>query len=214
MSEHVAHFTKEWAGASAFRNLMQILYRGKLSPGPSGFGSARNLAWLGDIRRAVCFSETPIPYLGRIAERRSQYGLGFTQKFVAERLGARVWYLDVGSAHEQVWMQIQAEREARMDPNDPFWGLATCVDRAGQHGHRRYEFEWEREWRVVGQHGLEFHVEDVAFLFLPESEHLAADGFFRDFFDRLERPSYQCPFIDPLWPPARIEEALAMREEV
>jgi hypothetical protein len=209
MSEYVVHFTKDVSDTkTAYENIMSILHDGHLRPGQRTFGSAKDFAWLGDMRRVVCFSEVPLPYVSRLARRRSQYGVGFTQKFVSARHGARVWYLDVGSAHEQVWLQLQAERAKLKNPTDPFWGLAACVDRSGFHGCSRYEFEWEREWRVVGPAGLHFGPTDVEFLFIPEEHHSAAHGFFAEFFDEVGMPGFDCPFVDPLWAPDRVMRAL------
>jgi hypothetical protein len=43
------------------------------------------------------------------------------------------------------------------------------VDNPGPYGETRYEFEWEREWRVP--HHLSFNEGDVAFLLAPEHYH-------------------------------------------
>ena len=232
MSEYVVHFTKDNglrpllpddAGdrarfyrkiqgdrKSPYWNMLDILYERHLKPGTErSFGSAKDLAWLGYMRHAVCFSEVPFTYLSRIANRYSQYGIAFKQKFLAARHGARVWYLDVGSTHEAVWLHLLARHEASRDPNDGFWGLATCVDRVGYHGHRRYEFEWEREWRIPGPLGLAFTPDDVEFLFLPGELHDAARAFFEDAVAHNSGPGYFCPYIDALWPADRIEAALA-----
>jgi hypothetical protein len=233
MSEYVVHFTKdngarpplpqnasdrtrfyrriEGDRRSPYWNMLAILYEGHLKPGHKrSFGSARHLAWLGDMNHAVCFSEVPFTYLRRITNRYSQYGIAFKQKFLAARLGARVWYLDVGSIHEKVWLDLLANHEARRDPNDNFWGLATCVDRAGYHGGTRYEFEWEREWRIPGPVGLEFTPDDVGFLFLPSELHDAARRFFESAVADNRGPGYFCPYIDARWAPDRIEAALAV----
>ena len=204
MSEFVVHFTKAAGGRTSYENIMEILYTGHLRPGEQPLGAAKRLEWLGDMRRAVCFTEVPLTCVSRIAKRRSQYGVGFTQEFIAQRLGARVWCLDAGSAHEAVWLALQLEKEAGRNPGDGFWGLAACVDRVGFVNGTRYQFEWEREWRVVGPHGLDFKPDDVRFLFIPEHEHAAARAFFGDFFAQLAGPGFDCPFIDPLWPADRV----------
>lgn len=214
MSEFVVHFTRDGGKhQTAYDNVMDILYNGHLAPGPKPLGAAKNLEWLGDMRRAVCFSEVPLPYVARIARRRSQYGVGFTQEFVAARLGARVWCLDVGSVHEAVWLELQAQKEAERNLHDNFWGLAACVDRVGVFpSGSRYQFEWEREWRVVGPRGLDFKPTDVQFLFIPEHQHAAARAFFDSFFAQLAGPGFECPFLDPLWPPERVLDELERQD--
>ena len=232
MSEYVVHFTKDNGPRpplphdadertrfyrriqgdkkSPYWNMLSILYEGHLKPGRErAFGSAKNLAWLGDMNHAVCFSEVPFTYLRRITDRYSQYGIAFKQKFVAAHLAARVWYLDVGSVHEKVWLDLLAHFESRRTPGDDFWGLATCVDRVGYHGGARYEFEWEREWRIPGPLGLPFTPDDVEFLFLPAELHDAARSFFESAIADNTGPGYLCPYIDAHWDPPRIEAALA-----
>jgi hypothetical protein len=72
-----------------------ILWDGQLTPSANRWGAAREDERLGDSQRAVCFSEVPLAFTARIADRRgSSYGLGFTQEFVRRQGAARVWYLD------------------------------------------------------------------------------------------------------------------------
>lgn len=76
------------------------------------------------------------------------------------------------------------------DPTAPIWSVTPFVDETGG----SYNFEWEREWRHVGD--LHFTPDDVAFLIIPEESHFYA----RDFFQSAEQdqlgPNYPCPFID------------------
>jgi hypothetical protein len=210
MSEYVVHFTRDGGKhKTAYDNIQDILYSGHLEPGEKTFGTAKNFGWLGNMRRAVCLSEVPIQHARRLVKRhRSRYGVGFKQKFIAERHGARVWYLDVGSTQEAVWLDLQAQKARERDSEDGFWGLATCVDRVGETEAWRHEFEWEREWRVVGPVGLHFEPSDVEFLFIPEEWQAAAAAFYDDFFGDLGGPGFTCPMVDPLWEPDRILELM------
>jgi hypothetical protein len=218
MSEYVVHFTKPSEpgtpgrpGATAYENSLSILYDRHLKPGGKAFGTAADrhlgLGWVGDMRRAVCFSEVPLPYAGRVARRnRSQYGVGFHKDFVVANRGAPVWYLEKGSAHEEAWLLLQAEHAKRRDPAEVFWPLATCVDQVGERWVGR--FDWEREWRIPGPDGLRFKSEDVALLFLPGELHAAARGFFEDAVEENTGPGYFCAYIDPLWQSDQIAAAL------
>jgi hypothetical protein len=230
MSEYLVHFTKDTgprpplpADASeharfyrsmrsdtqtAYWNMLDILGEQHLRPGPRSFGTGKNLHWLGDIRRAVCLSETPAAFASRIARHYSAYGIAFTQEFVASRRGARVWYLDLNGLHEQAWTELMSQKEREQNAKDRFWGLATTVDRPGIYPRARYQFEWEREWRIPGAKGLRFAVDDVQFLFIPEDLHDAARGFFADAVANNSGPGYDCPLIDPFWTPDQIETAL------
>lgn len=69
-----------------------------------------------------------------------------------------------------------------------------------------YFFEWEREWRKVGNYKFEPY--EVEFLIIPAKLHEKA----RTFFDMAEAenlgPSYTCPFIDPYWKLKKIKPLL------
>jgi hypothetical protein len=69
-----------------------------------------------------------------------------------------------------------------------------------------YLYEWEREWRHVGD--LDFSETDPAFLIIPEDLHETARDFFHSAKIDDVGPSYECPFIDPYWGEDRITAAL------
>lgn len=93
MSEFVVHFTKATirppdTDDTPYWQHLGILWDGQLTPSEKRWGAARDDERLGDSQRAVCFSEVPLAFAARIADRRgSSYGLGFTQEFV-RRQGA------------------------------------------------------------------------------------------------------------------------------
>jgi len=117
--------------------------------------------------------------LDRLVLRRSRYGIGFRQDFLVSNGGARVWYLDVeGEVADSFGELVRAKLSGAIDAIDPLWRLTPFVDFPGDYGTKRYEFQWEREWRVPG--GLAFTPEDVAFLFLPHELHGPARVLFDD----------------------------------
>ena len=200
MSEYVVHFTRDVGDRSASETLYVILDADQLEPGPRPFGAARNLDALVDSQRVVCFSEIPLDRLDRlVARRRSRYGVGFTQDWITQAGGARVWYVDRDSAAYRAFQELLRQRLRPWDANDPLWALTPFIDFPGEYGDTSYRFEWEREWRVPGSVG--FSPENVAFLFGPEEAHS----------EMVEKvgSNYLCPCIDPLWPDDRIQEALA-----
>ena len=89
----------------------------------------------------------------------------------------------------------------------PIWQLTPMIDAPGQYGGHKYLFDWEREWRHIGQ--MSFDVEDVAFLMIPEELHQHAKTFFEDAYLENLGPSYFCPYIDPSRDRKRILKALS-----
>ena len=124
------------------------------------------------------------------------YGAAYLTAYVALVRRAR---LEPGE-----WVLVHG---AAGDPAAPVWNLAPFVDLPGTYGVSTYLFEWEREWRHVGD--LPFAETDPAFLIIPETLHDAARAFFAS--AKLDHvgPSYECPFIDPYWDENKIEAALS-----
>jgi Putative abortive phage resistance protein AbiGi, antitoxin len=169
MSEYVVHFTADTDDGSAERNLHAILTAGQLRLGPNRFGAARRLDALGDSQRSVCFSEIPLGFLDRLVERRSRYGIGFSQDLILAAGGARVWYVDKDTPVARAFDRLLQRDIDPWNGESPLWNLTPFVDFPGDYGDTMYRFEWEREWRVPGN--FTFTIEDVAFLLVPEDEH-------------------------------------------
>ena len=96
--------------------------------------------------------------------------------------------------------------KAKDNPKDPIWKVAPFVDQPGEYGTTSYFYEWEREWRHVGN--LDFHQSDAAFLIIPEGLHSLAREFFDDAESEHLGPNYKCPFIDPSWNAEEVKTAL------
>jgi hypothetical protein len=209
LSEFVVHFTKG-DDDSGYNTIMSILWARVLRRGPNPFGAARKIAFLAESQRAVCFSEAPLGFMDRIAKRRnSRYGIGFHKRFILDRGGAPLWYLEWGTPQQ---IAVKATMDQALlkgpTPDDPIWNLTPFIDfPSGPSAPYSYDFRWEREWRVVGD--VEFSENDVAFLFIPEERHSAAWGFFQMAVDDNIGPGYFCPYLDPTWTVAQVEEALA-----
>jgi hypothetical protein len=207
MSEYAVHFTKATDIEDAYDVMLRILWDGRLRPGPNPYGAARRIPQLSDSQRSACFNEIPLDMLDRLVQRReTSYGIGFQQDFLVASGGARVWYLDnEGDVPGSFRALMERKTSAGIDTTDPFWRRTLFVDFPGSYGTTRYEFEWEREWRVPG--GVAFAPEDVAFLFVPEELHGPAQSFFEDHRRENTGPSYDCPLIDPVWSIERIQGA-------
>jgi len=205
MSEYVVHFTKQTQNGSAYDNMMSILWNRILQAGP--FGLARRLAPDPDSQASVCFSEVPLHLVQRIAQERGNHGIGFTKQFMIERGGNPIWYVERGSTLHDAIRAMTRETPTTLKPaNDRIWQITPFIDVRGVN----YQFEWEREWRHRGH--LNFEVEDVAFLFIPEELHEAAREFFEEALRENTGPAYFCPYIDVGWSQERVRQALMQQD--
>jgi hypothetical protein len=192
---------------SGYYPWIDILGEGRLKPGDKALGAGRNLAEVRDLHRVVCFSEIPLDMLDRLIERRSLYGIGFRKDVVVAKGGAPLWYLDKDGVQAKIiQQQIRTAIAGGVDPGDQIWQLTPFIDNPGNYPGRNYRFEWEREWRVVGD--FTFTPDDVAFLFLPEDDHDKTRQFFADVQVENSGPSYLFAYIDPRWDLDKIEKAL------
>jgi len=170
----------------------------------SEVGMAKRIAPV-DSQRAVCFSEIPPGQWQRLSERReTKYGIAFTKHFVISKGVVPIWYVYRNSEQWRSLRQIMDE--SRDDSAAPIWKLTPLIDAPGEYPNGPYYFEWEREWRYVGE--FSFEVDDVAFLLILEELHNAARTFFRNAYQFHEGPAYLCPYIDPTWERAKILETL------
>lgn len=198
MSDYVVHFTP------GYDVIMSILSGGCVKA-HNPFGSARNLTDLGDTQCSACFSEIPLDLLDRLVERRSPFGIGFPKSLLKERGGGRVWYLDKDSPLVGAFQgMINEAMKGGIHPGDRIWKLTPFVDRVVPN---QYDFDWEREWRVVG--GLTFTPDDVAFLFVPDHLHDAARTFL-DSGGHGAGPAYPTAvLLDPEWDDEKLQETLS-----
>lgn len=201
MSKYVVHFAKESKLGSAYDNAIAILYERRIAA-MKAFGAGRHLP---HAKRSVCFSEVPLHHLKRLADARGQHGIGFRKEFLVERGGGPILYAYKDTPQAQAINALV--HGAAGDPAAPVWNLAPFVDLPGTYGVSTYLFEWEREWRHVGD--LPFAETDPAFLIIPETLHDAARCFFAS--AKLDHvgPSYECPLINPYWSEDKIEMALS-----
>ncbi len=207
-SDFVVHFTRPTPPASEYDNQLSILGSLRLEA-RSAFGIARNDAPLEQPQKTVCFSEVPLHCLGRVAARRSKYGIGFTKSFARSRGALPVWYVEKDSLqHRAIEKLIIRARSSEAPENEPIWGLTPFIDAPGTYPTGTYRFQWEREWRCIGD--FPFHESDVAFLIIPQDLHGAARKFFDDARKENTGPAFDCPYIDSSWDQAMIEGAFAI----
>jgi hypothetical protein len=209
MSNFVVHFTR-WGPQprTPYNNIMSILGSGRIEA-RNPFGMVRSAAPDPDSQKTVCFSEIPLHHLSRLTDRRGPYGVGFTKEFMVARGGGPVFYAYSETPHSQALRDLLEDARTWTNPaGSPIWRVAPFVEFPGIHSGRSYRFEWEREWRHVGN--FDFRPADVAFLVIPEDKHKDARRFFEEARDDNTGPAYLCPYIDPGWDRTRVQRALGM----
>jgi hypothetical protein len=195
MSEYIVHLT----GPDEIVTIFQAATIEARTP----TGTARSLAGLDDSQKSVCLSEIPIGHLSRLT-RRGEYGVGFYKQFIDENDGQMVTYLRKGTpAADRFQTLVTDAMTGGINPADPLWRITQFVDNPGSYGETRYEFEWEREWRVP--HDLRFAENKVAFLLAPEKYH---DWMRRTAWRALARAAYGGVVLDPHWDFTRVQDEL------
>ncbi len=91
MSDYLVHFTKQTPDQTAYNAMMSILYNRRLEA-RSPFGFVREKAPDPETQKAVCFSETPLHLLGRLADHRSEFGIVFRKDYVLQNGGNPILY--------------------------------------------------------------------------------------------------------------------------
>lgn len=194
MSDFVVHFAKDYGGRSGYDNMLSILHSRRIEA-RNGFGIAKSKAPEIDSQKVAYFSEVPLHRLSRLAKARSDYGIVFRKDIVIHRKGNPILYAYKDHAVAAALQQLM--NAAKNHSTDPIWTITPFVDAPGTYPNGKYFFEWEREWRKVGDYN--FLTDEVEFLIIPEKNHKAARAFFDDAKAENLGPSYDCPFIDPYW---------------
>jgi len=206
MSNFVVHFTKNYDNNDAYYNMLGILGSGVIKA-RNPFGLGREKAPDLTSQHVVCFSEIPLHQLSRLSKKRSPYGIVFKKPFVIHRHGNPILYAYKDQPLTNAVKKLMAL--AADDPDHPIWTITPFVDAPGTYGNSTYFFEWEREWRKVGN--FEFPTDEVEFLIIPEHLHFAAKVFFDDARKENLGPAYDCPFIDANWDMKKIEPLIASK---
>jgi hypothetical protein len=160
----------------------------------NAFGIAKNEASDLGSQKTVCFSELPLHRLSRLAKARSDYGIVFRKDIVIHRKGNPILY--AYKDHPVLAALKHLIKAAKKDAKNPIWSVTPLVDAPGAYAKgNNYSFEWEREWRKVGNY--RFQPDEVEFLIIPAEVHIKARAFFDNAKAKNLGPSYECPFLDP-----------------
>lgn len=154
MSDYLVHFTR------SANELLSILYDQQVEA-RRPYGWARNDVRTRDRHLSACFSETPVDQLDRLVKRHGQFGIAFSREYIASRGGQRVWYLQQEALQTALFQAFSPLYRSDLGRSDPLWDVSPFIDRVIP----TYQFDWEREWRVV--QGLSFELSDVQFLIIP-----------------------------------------------
>tara|TARA_R110002072_G_scaffold534_6_gene3958 strand:- start:137535 stop:138191 length:657 start_codon:yes stop_codon:yes gene_type:complete len=207
MSEYLVHFSSGPDKDSAYSSMMGILFNRNIKA-VNPFGFAKRFAYDKESQKSVCFSEAPLHLLERISKRRGPYGIGFKKRFISNKGGNPILYaIDGTPLHAGLEKLLKIAQEDKGELGDTFWEIAPFIDRVISNESSRYQFDWEREWRL--NKNLDFETYEVSFLIIPESHHEAAKIFFKDAEHHHTGPSYKCPFIDISWTLQKIKDTLA-----
>jgi hypothetical protein len=167
------------------------------------YGAAYNVDELADSQSVVCFSEmAALNSIQDLASRHGTYGLGFTTQWMQMKGAAPVWYLARGSQMQREIFELVRAMAFTSDPDPahPLWLFTPFVDYPkDEHGSDpagRYDWRWEREWRVRAD--LRFQAHDVALLFAPEAHHASIAGWWES--NMLKGAAGLVPaLVDVLW---------------
>lgn len=175
MSDYLVHFT------DTIDNLRSIIFTGEVKA-INSYGWGRRITEVLEKHRSACLSEIPLDMLDRLVSRHGQFGIAFRKQLVLDSGGSRVWYLNEGYATSTFLQNVVNQLYVTQDFANDFWKLTPFIDIVIPN---KYEWDWEREWRVPG--GLNFNLEDVAFLVIPSTLGLQF----------VEDLGIEAPFIDP-----------------
>lgn len=123
--------------------------------------------------RVSCFTEVPLnqihlltqPIKGRQANMEP-YGFVFKKEFLIHRRAQPAIYVNSYGGNTELTEAVDEIFETARRDRFPgkTWRVLPFVNAM----HERYDFTWEREWRIVGS--LKFTLKDLVCIILPEEE--------------------------------------------
>lgn len=125
----------------------------------------------------VCLTETPLNQIHLLVQdipgrkiKLSSYGICFHKEFIVQAGGQPALYIN--EYHGNTWLrecvdEIYDEYVSSTKVIKPYWRLLPFVNSM----HDRYDFSWEREWRIRGN--LNFAVRDIVCVILPDNREEA-----------------------------------------
>lgn len=199
VSRFIVHLTRNDTddfsdGASARKNLFDILRERTISAArPHCFFNRRieklDKAFRKSVEEkfsCVCLTEVPLNQIHlltrKIPNRRIEfapYGLIFRKEFVVNAGGQPAIYVNGYGGERWLHECVNALYDIGLKGGklrEPHWRILPFINAM----HERYDFTWEREWRVLGD--LKFRAKDIIAVILPSDaeenlkERLAGQG--------------------------------------
>ena len=184
ISQFIIHLTRDDrdtfgdTGSPARENFLSILKSRKIRAIQPHCLFNERLKKLSAVQRdklkVACFTEVPLNQLhllvSKIPGRRiklESYGFVFTKEFITESVGQPAIY--VNSYNGNLWLREAVDELFEVSyENNKFvgktWRLLPFINAM----HEKYDFSWEREWRVVGD--LKFRLNDLVCVVLPNED--------------------------------------------
>ena len=206
LSRFVIHLTRDDTddfpdyGASAAENFKAIIKEREVSAfQPHCLYSDQIPKKHEDKFSVCCFTEIPLSELHLLTRhikgrqiQLSEYGIVFSREFLISKGAQPAIYIN--SYHKNMWLREAADRIWKIAEESNFqdcniWRILPFLNAM----HERYDFTWEREWRICGD--LTFAPEDIVCVSVPED---GEEELRREFLGR------GVPVISPGWSTERI----------
>ena len=209
ISPYVFHLTKDSSDRSAYQCLLSILHDRRIEARNAHCLHMHKLTQLHvseydkDWFKTVCLSEVPMQYLQELidAHRRTQvrlepYGLVFDKPTIIACPGQPAIYVNKWRGYEPVGAAVDAlfSSFCQRGNDEGAWRLLPFINTMAE----RYDYTWEREWRVPGMINLD--VSRPIAVIIPSEKHPR-------FRDRLTTAAV--PWISPGMKRDDIEKRLA-----
>ncbi len=183
VSRFIVHLTRDDRktfknGSTARDNLISILKARKLLATKAHCLHNTKIAHLPEKHRkrlaVVCFTEVPLNQLHLIVREipgrntcLAPYGVVFTKDFIAKTGGQPAIYIN--SYNQNLWLREAVDELFKQSQKDEefdgkLWRFLPFLNAK----HEKYDFSWEREWRVRGN--FNFTLDDIACVVLPEDD--------------------------------------------
>ena len=202
MSEYLVHLTESLASLAS-------IFSSGVVEARHAYGAVCKHEILKNGQRVVCLSEIPLDHLSRLADKHGTYGVAFLKTTLRAQGATPVWYLERGNPVQQHLFEMVREAAYRHQPDlqDPLWQITPFIDYPGVYGDHEFKWQWEREWRVLGN--LRFEPQALPFVFAPQSDHSEV----RRRWDQVLSPAQVPVLLDAKWPLPLIQE-VAEREQL